>query len=66
MAQVEVFGKIIAKTDWAILLRVLVMQSLEVEDWVPLSLIRTDDDLRVGNHVTIEIPEWLVIEKGLA
>jgi len=33
--------------------------------WVPLSQIYSDDSLERRKTVTITIPEWLAIEKGL-
>ncbi len=37
------------------------------EAWIPLSQVQDHgpDDLRVGKHIDITIPEWLANEKGL-
>lgn len=32
-------------------------------EWVPKSQM-TDTDFKEGDHVTIELPEWLALEKG--
>lgn len=36
------------------------------EAWIPLSKIEdSDDEIAVGKHLEILIPEWLAIDKGL-
>ncbi len=58
----EVTGNIIATTPDAIML-----DNDDVQVWLPLSQITTDTsvDFDIGEIVTIEIPEWLAIDRGL-
>ena len=47
------------KTDAAILVR----DEDDVEHWLPKVLIEYEGD--VGDTTTVDMPEWLAIEKGL-
>jgi hypothetical protein len=58
---VEIDVEVIAKTDAAILIT-----DGDMETWIPLSQIFDPEDYEEDNSYTIEIPEWLAIEKGLA
>jgi len=58
MEMVEVFGKIKAITDAAI----LVNDGTE-EAWVPFSQI-TVAEYEVGEEVELNIPEWLAYKNG--
>ena len=35
-----------------------------VKAWIPLSLIETDDEIEIGETITISIPEWLGNSSG--
>ena len=56
---VEVDVVVLAETELAF----LVSDGI-VEEWVPKSQIE-DDGLYIGYEGTIEIPEWLAVDKGL-
>ena len=55
----ELAVEIIKKTDMAIF-----ASDGTVKAWIPLSLIETDDEIEVGETITISIPEWLSADKG--
>lgn len=55
----EIAVEILKKTDKAIF-----ADDGTVSAWVPLSLIKTEDEIEVGKTITISIPEWLGTDKG--
>lgn len=55
----ELAVEIVRKTDKAIFASDGIITA-----WVPLSLIETEDEIEVGETVTILIPEWLGTDKG--
>lgn len=55
----ELAVEILKKTDKAIF-----ANDGTVKAWIPLSLIETDDEIEVGETITISIPEWLGTENG--
>ena len=61
MEMVEVFGKIEATTDVAILIN-----DGTKETWIPLSQITyVEYEYEVGEEVELKIPEWLAYKNGL-
>lgn len=62
---------LVAKTDKAILVRKDDVEEGDEEEgenqwWVALSLIEWRDMYNIGDEGSIEIPEWLAEEKGMA
>lgn len=57
---VDINVEIIHETEAAVLI-----SDSRVEVWVPKSQIDNLDDVEVGEHVTITIPEWLAEQGGL-
>ena len=55
----ELAVEILKKTDKAIF-----ASDGIVKAWIPLSLIEADDEIEVGETITILIPEWLGTDKG--
>ena len=55
----ELTVEIVKKTDKAIFASDGIIQA-----WVPLSLVETDDEIEIGETITISIPEWLGTDKG--
>jgi hypothetical protein len=57
---VEIVGEVRAITELAILL-----DDGDQQVWLPRSRFTTDDDLEIDALVTLEVEEWLALDKGL-
>jgi len=57
---VEIVGEVRAITEWGILL-----DDGDQQVWLLRSQFETDDDLEIDALVTVQIPEWLALEKEL-
>ena len=61
MEYTEVDVEILSETELAFL-----VSDGDITTWVPKSqVVNSKHNLRVGGLVTVEIPEWLAIKKGL-
>lgn len=59
---VEIACQVRHKTDRAVLIH-----DGAIDVWIPHSQIEDPepDEMEIGAHITIMIPEWLAMEKGL-
>ena len=55
----ELSVEVVRKTEKAIYI-----DDGTVKAWVPLSMVKTEDEIELGKTITITIPQWLATDKG--
>jgi len=62
--RVEISGELLGTTDKAVNVLIVLADGTESKEWLPRSQIA--DQAKNGNNVTMTIPEWLAVDRGIA